>query len=95
MSGKIRDSTNVASEAVILSNSHTLFAIFGPARGQIYGKTAEKYKKMRVLARRAGYPKRQVQAPNRQFQAPRRQIQAPNRQIQAPDPKKSKKMTKK
>ena len=47
---KIRDSTNVASEAVIPSNPHTLFAIFGPARGQIYGKTAEKYKKMRVLA---------------------------------------------
>ena len=56
MSGKIRDSTNVASEAVILSNPHTLFAIFGPARGQIYGKTAKKYRKMRVLARRAGYP---------------------------------------
>ena len=33
MSGKIRDSTNVASEAVILSNSQTLFAIFGPTRG--------------------------------------------------------------
>ena len=57
MSGKIPDSANVASEAVIPSNSHTLFAIFGPARGQIYGKTAKKYKKMRVLARRAGYPK--------------------------------------
>ena len=57
MSGKIRDSTNVAFEAVIPSNPHTLFAIFGPARGQIYGKTAKKYKKMRVLARRAGYPK--------------------------------------
>ena len=42
MSGKIPDSTNVASEAVIPSNPHTLFAIFGPARGQIYGKTAEK-----------------------------------------------------
>ena len=42
MSGKIRDSTNVASEAVILSNSQPLFAIFGPARGQIYGKTAKK-----------------------------------------------------
>ena len=38
MSGKIRDSTNVAFE-------HPLFAIFGPARGQIYGKTAKKYKK--------------------------------------------------
>ena len=46
MSGKIPDSTNVAFEA-------PLFAIFGPARGQIYGKIAEK---MRVLARRAGYP---------------------------------------
>ena len=45
MSGKIRDSTNVASEAVIPSNPHTLFAIFGPARGQIFGKTAKKYKK--------------------------------------------------
>ena len=45
MSGKTRDSTNVASEAVIPSNPHTLFAIFGPARGQIYGKTAKKYKK--------------------------------------------------
>ena len=56
MSGKIRDSTNVAFEAVIPSNSHTLFAIFGPARGQIYGKTVEKIQKMRVLARRAGYP---------------------------------------
>ena len=56
MSGKIRDSANVASEAVIPSNSHTLFAIFGPARGQIYGKTAKNYKKMRVLAQRAGYP---------------------------------------
>ena len=53
MSGKIPDSANVASEAVIPSNPHTLFAIFGPARGQIYGKMAEK---MRVLARRAGYP---------------------------------------
>ena len=53
MPGKIRDSANVASEAVIPSNSHTLFAIFGPARGQIYGKMAEK---MRVLARRADYP---------------------------------------
>ena len=48
MSGKIPDSTNVAFEA-------PLFAIFGPARGQIYGKTAKKYEKMRVLARRAGY----------------------------------------
>ena len=47
MSGKIPDSANVASEAVIPSNSHTLFAIFGPARGQIYGKMVEK---MRVLA---------------------------------------------
>ena len=47
MSGKIRDSANVASEAVIPSNFHTLFAIFGPARGQIYGKMIEK---MRVLA---------------------------------------------
>ena len=42
MSGKIPDSANVAFEAVIPSNSHTLSAIFGPARGQIYGKTAEK-----------------------------------------------------
>ena len=40
MSGKIRDSTNVAFE-------EPLFAIFGPARGQIYGKTAKKYKKCR------------------------------------------------
>ena len=32
MSGKIPDSTNVAFE-------EPLFAIFGPARGQIYGKT--------------------------------------------------------
>ena len=38
MSGKIPDSANVAFEA-------PLFAIFGPARGQIYGKTAKKYKK--------------------------------------------------
>ena len=45
MSGKIPDSANVASEAVIPSNSHTRFAIFGPARGQIYGKTTKKYKK--------------------------------------------------
>ena len=45
MSGKIPDSTRVASEAVIPSNPHTLFAIFGPARGQIYGETAKKYKK--------------------------------------------------
>ena len=43
MSGKIPDSTNVAFEA-------PLFAIFGPARGQIYGKMVEK---MRVLACRA------------------------------------------
>ena len=50
MSGKIPDSTNVAFE-------EPLFAIFGPARGQIYGKMAEK---MRVLARRAGYPSRSV-----------------------------------
>ena len=35
MSGKIPDSANVAFEA-------PLFAIFGPARGQIYGKTAKK-----------------------------------------------------
>ena len=35
MSGKIPDSTNVAFE-------EPLFAIFGPARGQIHGKTAEK-----------------------------------------------------
>ena len=50
MSGKIPDSTNVAFE-------EPLFAIFGPARGQIYGKTANKnIEKMRVLARRAGYP---------------------------------------
>ena len=35
MSGKIPDSTNVAFEG-------PLFAIFGPARGQIYIKTAEK-----------------------------------------------------
>ena len=38
MSGKIPDSTNAAFEA-------PLFAIFGPARGQMYGKTAKKYKK--------------------------------------------------
>ena len=38
MSRKIPDSTNVAFE-------EPLFAIFGTARGQIYGKTAEKYKK--------------------------------------------------
>ena len=38
MSGKIPDSANVAFE-------NPFFAIFGPARGQIYGKTAEKYKK--------------------------------------------------
>ena len=50
MSGKIPDSANVAFE-------EPLFAIFGPARGQIYGKTAKKYEKMQVLARRAGYPK--------------------------------------
>ena len=43
MSGKIPDSANVAFE-------EPLFAIFGPARGQIYGKTTNKYKKMRVLA---------------------------------------------
>ena len=43
MSGKIRDSTNVAFE-------EPLFAIFGPARGQTNGKMAEK---MLVLARRA------------------------------------------
>ena len=36
MSGKIPDSTNVAFE-------EPLFAIFGPARGQIYRKTAKKY----------------------------------------------------
>ena len=35
ISGKIRDSTNVAFEA-------PLFAIFGPARGQIHRKIAEK-----------------------------------------------------
>ena len=35
MSGKIRDSTNVAFE-------DPLFAIFGPARSQIYGKMTEK-----------------------------------------------------
>ena len=42
MSGKIPDSANVAFEAVIPSNSHTLFAIFGPARGQIYEKRPKK-----------------------------------------------------
>ena len=36
MSGKIPDSTNIAFEAVILTHPHFLFAIFGPARGQIY-----------------------------------------------------------
>ena len=35
MSGKIPDSANVAFEA-------PLFAIFGPARGQIYGKNTKK-----------------------------------------------------
>ena len=35
MSGKIPDSTNIAFE-------DSLFAIFGPARRQIYGKTIEK-----------------------------------------------------
>ena len=35
MSGKIPDSANAAFE-------DPLFAIFGPARGQIYGKTAKK-----------------------------------------------------
>ena len=35
MSGKIPDSTNVAFEA-------PLFAIFGPARGKIYGKSGQK-----------------------------------------------------
>ena len=35
MSGKIRDSANVAFEA-------PLFAIFGPARGQIYKKIVKK-----------------------------------------------------
>ena len=50
MSGKIPDSTNVAFEAVLLTHPHTLFAIFGRASGQIF-------EKMRVLARRAGYPK--------------------------------------
>ena len=49
MSGKIRDSTNVAFEAVILSNPDPSFAIFGRASGQIF-------EKLRVLARRAGYP---------------------------------------
>ena len=38
MSGKIPDSANVAFE-------EPLFVIFGPARGQIYGKTAEKIQK--------------------------------------------------
>ena len=38
MSGKIPDSTNIAFE-------EPLFAIFGPARGQIYGKTAKKLSK--------------------------------------------------
>ena len=38
MSGKIPDSANVAFEA-------PLFAIFGPARGQIYRKTAKKISK--------------------------------------------------
>ena len=42
-----------------------LFAIFGPARGQIYGKTAKKYKKMRVLARRAGYPSQKAKLSSR------------------------------
>ena len=32
------DSANVASEPVILSPSHPLFAIFGRASGQIFGK---------------------------------------------------------
>ena len=49
MSRKIPDSANVAFEAVILSNPDPSFAIFGRASGQIF-------EKMRVLARRAGYP---------------------------------------
>ena len=46
MSGKIPDSANVAFE-------DPFFAIFGPARGQIFQKIV---KKIMVLARRAGYP---------------------------------------
>ena len=38
MSGKIPDSANVAFEAVILTPSHILFAIFGRASGQIFEK---------------------------------------------------------
>ena len=38
MSGKIPDSTNVAFEAVILTHSHPLFAIFGCTSGQIFEK---------------------------------------------------------
>ena len=38
MSGKITDSTNVASEPVILTTSHILFAIFGRGSGQIFTK---------------------------------------------------------
>ena len=43
MSGKIRDSTNVAFEAPC----SPLLAIFGPAGGQIYGKSADKKFKIR------------------------------------------------
>ena len=36
--GKITDSANVASDTVILTPSHPLFAIFGCASGQIFEK---------------------------------------------------------
>ena len=56
MSGKIRDSANVASEAVIPSNSNTLLQYLAPLGAKYMEKRLKKYKKMRVLARRAGYP---------------------------------------
>ena len=87
MSGKIRDSTNVAFEAVIPSNPHTLFAIFGPARGQIYGKTAKKYKKLRVLARRAGYPKDKSKHPKDKSKHPKDKSKHPKDNSKHPEDK--------
>ena len=34
----------------VFGSGQPFFAIFGPARGQIYGKTAEQIEKNRVLA---------------------------------------------
>ena len=53
MSGKIPDSTNVASEAVIPSNPTPFLQYLAPLGAKYMEKRPKNIKKMRVLARRA------------------------------------------